>query len=178
MNRLQHIQLMARYNQWMNDKLYTAAASLPVEQVNADRQAFFGSILGTLNHLCVADIIWLKRFARHPTKFASLVPVADLDDPLALNQQMFRALDEMVLQRRRLDQVIVEWAAELREDDLDTTLRYVNTAGIAAARNCYGLLVHLFNHQTHHRGQATTLLTQAGVDVGSTDVLALIPDLD
>jgi uncharacterized damage-inducible protein DinB len=36
--------------------------------------------------------------------------------------------------------------------------------------------VHLFNHQTHHRGQASTLLSQAGVDIGETDLLALIAD--
>ena len=68
MERLEHIQLMAAYNQWMNDKLCAAARTLPADELKADRKAFFGSILGTLNHLIVADIIWLKRFARHPRR--------------------------------------------------------------------------------------------------------------
>lgn len=178
MNRLEHLQLMATYNQWMNDKLLIAAASLPTGEVSADRKAFFGSILGTLNHLIVADIIWLKRFARHPSGFPALDAVRRLGDPQALSQQMFTDLAQLAEQRRMLDQAIVEWVGQLHDADLDVTLRYANTAGIAAARNFYGLLIHLFNHQTHHRGQATTLLTQAGADVGSTDLLALVPNLD
>ncbi|WP_095100723.1 DinB family protein [Pseudomonas sp. Irchel 3A5] len=178
MTRLDHLQLMARYSLWMNDKLYFAAASLPTEALSADRNAFFGSILGTLNHLLVADTIWLKRFARHPAGFPALDGVCGLRDPQALNEQMFNNLAELTAQRRRMDQAIIDWAAELEEDDLDVVLHYTNTAGVPAARNFYGLLIHFFNHQTHHRGQATTLLTQAGADVGSTDLLGLIPSLD
>jgi uncharacterized damage-inducible protein DinB len=168
---------MARYNQWMNDKLCVAAASLPMQELRADRKAFFGSILGTLNHLLVADIIWLKRFARHPAGLPALEAVCRLDDPQGLNQQMCGDLDELATQRRMLDQVMLDWTAQLSEADLDLTLHYTNTAGIAANRNFYGLLVHFFNHQTHHRGQATTLLSQAGMDVGSTDLLGLVPNM-
>ncbi|WP_122664779.1 DinB family protein [Pseudomonas viridiflava] len=178
MNRLDHIQLMAAYNQWMNDKLYVAAARLPEEALSADRAAFFGSIMGTLNHLLVGDTLWLKRFARHPAGFPALDVVRDLPDPKALSEQVFNSLSELSAQRRRVDQAIIEWTVELQEVDLDVVLRYANTAGIPAARDFYGLLIHFFNHQTHHRGQATTLLTQAGVDVGSTDLLGLIPDID
>lgn len=176
MTRLDHLQLMARYNLWMNDKLYFAAASLPTEALSTDRNAFFGSIMGTLNHLLVGDTIWLKRFARHPAGFPALDVVCGLPDPQALNEQVFDNLAELAGQRRRIDQTIIDWAAELQEDHLDIVLHYTNTSGVAAARDFYGLLIHFFNHQTHHRGQATTLLTQAGIDVGSTDLLSLIVD--
>jgi uncharacterized damage-inducible protein DinB len=175
-NRIQHLQVMADYNRWMNDKVYQAAAGLPCEELHADRKAFFGSIIGTLNHLVVADTIWLKRFARHSAGHPSLEPVKHLEDPQALNQLLFTELDALLARRQMLDQVIVEWTAALTEADLDTVMGYSNTTGIKAERNFYGLLVHFFNHQTHHRGQATTLLSQAGVDVGSTDLLALVPN--
>lgn len=178
MNRLEHLQLMAAYNQWMNDKLCLAADRLPIHALNQDRKAFFGSILGTLNHLVVADIIWLKRFAVHPAGFATLEVVRQLRDPRALSEQFFTDLAGLVELRRSLDQAIVEWIAQLRESDLEVVLHYTNTAGVAAARDFHGLLIHFFNHQTHHRGQATTLLTQAGVDVGSTDLLGLLPNVD
>lgn len=174
LNRLDHLQLMATYNQWMNEKLCVAAATLDAEALSADRKAFFGSILGTLNHLLVGDIIWLKRFAQHPAGFAALDIIRGLRDPQSLNEQVFNSLAGLAEQRKQVDQAIIEWTAELQEDDLDVVLHYTNTAGIAAARDFYGLLIHFFNHQTHHRGQATTLLTQAGVDVGSTDFLGLI----
>ncbi len=176
MNRLQHLQLMADYNRWMNEKVYQAAAGLCDEELLADRKAFFGSILGTLNHLVVADTIWLKRFAQHPAGHPSLEPIKHLEDPQALNQLLFTELDALLARRRLLDQVIVAWTAELSEADLDSVLSYSSTAGIKADRNFYGLLTHFFNHQTHHRGQATTLLSQAGVDVGSTDLLTLVPN--
>jgi uncharacterized damage-inducible protein DinB len=173
-DRTQHLQLMARYNQWMNDKLYAAAATLSQEQLFADNKAFFGSLFNTLNHLLAADIIWLKRFARHPAQWPALMPVLQLDDPQGLDKLLFNQLDTLTAQRQRLDRLIIDWSAELSDEDLNVTLHYANTAGAQHHRNFYGLLTHFFNHQTHHRGQATTLLSQVGVDVGSTDLLALI----
>ncbi|MEC8081230.1 MAG: DinB family protein, partial [Pseudomonadota bacterium] len=62
-----HFELLATYNQWMNNKVYEAALRLENTELTKDRGAFFGSILGTLNHIYVGDIIWLKRFSSHPT---------------------------------------------------------------------------------------------------------------
>ncbi|MCF5173611.1 DinB family protein, partial [Pseudomonas canadensis] len=70
MNRTEHIALMANYNQWMNRKLYDAALTLTDAELARDRRAFFGSILGTLNHLALGDTVWLKRFAQHPAGYA------------------------------------------------------------------------------------------------------------
>lgn len=72
--------------------------------------------------------------------------------------------------------MIINWVAALTDDELSTTLSYHNTKGVASKRRYSSLVVHFFNHQTHHRGQTTTLLSQAGVDVGVTDLLALIPE--
>lgn len=176
MSRTQHICLMARYNEWMNARLYQAAASLPAEQLSADRKAFFGSILGTLNHLVVADTIWLKRFAAHPARHAALDPLHALPAPASLDQILYAGLAQLAGQRARLDGLIVQWAAALAEPDLDQALDYRTMRGVPARKNFFSLVMHFFNHQTHHRGQAGTLLTQAGVGLGSTDLLALIPD--
>lgn len=177
MNRLDQIRLMAAYNQWMNDRVYEAAARLPDEELRADRKAFFGSIIGTLNHLLVADTIWLQRFARHPALHAELDPVRQWPAPQGLSQLLFDGFAELREHRVLLDRIIIEWVDALSEADLDSALSYRNTQGTPYARDFHGLLTHFFNHQTHHRGQATTLLSQAGVDVGSTDLLNLIPAL-
>ena len=175
MSRTSHVCLMATYNEWMNAKVYEAAASLPDEALSVDRKAFFGSILGTLNHLVVGDTIWLKRFATHPANHFALEPIRPLPTPQSLEHLLFSNIRELSAHRAWLDQIIVEWSRAITELDLDHTLNYASTKGVPANRNFYGLLVHFFNHQTHHRGQVTTLLSQAGVDVGSTDLLALIP---
>jgi uncharacterized damage-inducible protein DinB len=168
--------LMATYNEWMNAKLYDAAAKLPAAELAKDRGAFFGSILGTLNHLVVGDTIWLKRFAAHPANPAALGAVRALPQPSALNEVLFTDLGELRVRRQLIDAAIKEWAASLTDADLAHVLRYANTKGVKSQKRFSSLVTHFFNHQTHHRGQATTLLTQAGQDVGVTDLLALIPN--
>lgn len=173
-NRIEHIILMARYNQWMNRKLYDAAGGLSDAELQLDRQAFFGSILGTLNHLALGDTVWLKRFAQHPAGYAALVPLNAIATPIDLTRLAFADLRELTARRAWLDQLIIDWAHTLQEPELDHRLHYHNMRGAPAEKPFFGLLAHFFNHQTHHRGQATTLLTQAGLDVGTTDLLALI----
>lgn len=176
MSLCSHVRLMASYNEWMNGQVYAAAGTLPEEELTLDRQAFFGSILGTLNHLVVADTIWLKRFCGYGEGFEALAPVKSLPMPASLDQILHADLDSLRAKRRSLDHVITALAAEVTEADLEQRLHYSNTKGVAAAKNFFSVLMHFFNHQTHHRGQVTTLLFQAGVDVGVTDLIARIPN--
>jgi uncharacterized damage-inducible protein DinB len=78
--------------------------------------------------------------------------------------------------RKLLDVAITAWSVEVSDDDLTQPLHYRSTGGQALTKNYHALVMHFFNHQTHHRGQATTLLTQAGVDVGDTDLSLLVPE--
>ena len=174
MDRIEQIALMATYNQWMNRKVYDTAQQLSHTALMEDRRAFFGSILGTLNHLMLGDTVWLKRFAQHPAGYAALAPLTAIATPTDLKQLAFTHLGELWAHRAWLDQLIIDWVGTLKESELDHRLRYHNMRGTAADKPFFGLLVHFFNHQTHHRGQVTTLLTQAGHDVGDTDLLALI----
>lgn len=176
MGRTQHIILMAEYNAWMNAKLYEAAMRLSDEEINANRNAFFGSVLGTLNHLAVGDILWLKRFATHPANYSALEFARNSPMPVRLDQVLFTDIQSLAAHRKRLDQTIQEWACVIKEVDLDFVLAYSNMKGIAAQKNYFSLVMHFFNHQTHHRGQATTLLSQANVEIGITDLVAIIPN--
>lgn len=176
MNRTEHIRLLAQYNEWMNAKLYQAAMGLPHEELVADRGAFFGSILGTLNHLAVGDTIWLKRFATHPAAYTSLQALRNLPTPSGLDHPLFNDITRLEQRRKLLDRNITDWANSIQDGELDHVLHYTNSQGVIGERNFFALVMHFFNHQTHHRGQTTTLLSQAGVDVGVTDLLGLIPN--
>ena len=176
MTTTSYAAMMGEYNEWMNAKLYDAAERVPQEELARDRGAFFGSIIGTLNHLVVADTIWLKRFAAHPSNPKALDPVRALPQPTALNEIVFADLARLSQRRKAIDAAIKAWAAALTQADLDHVLHYANTKGVKSQKRFSTLVMHLFNHQTHHRGQATTLLFQAGQDVGVTDLLALIPN--
>lgn len=169
------IILFASYNSSMNAKLYAAAATLPKEVLAVDRSAFFGSILGTLNHIVAGDTIWLRRFMAHPSDFSSLKAMVDIPPPTSLAHMYSDDLDRLLEHRLRLDGIIEALAAEVSDSDLTQALVYRNSRG--DFQKTFGsLLLHLFNHQTHHRGQASTLLSQLDVDIGVTDLLAWIPD--
>jgi len=171
-----HFELLSVYNQWMNSKIYEAAGQLSAAELAKDRGAFFGSILGTLNHIIVGDTIWLKRFATHPSCLDSLREVAGLQNPTSLDQMVFNDFGSLFEHRTWLDSNIINWIAELSEGDLDYILTYHNTKGIPANKRYSSLALHFFNHQTHHRGQVSTLLSQAGVNIGVTDLLAQIQE--
>jgi uncharacterized damage-inducible protein DinB len=141
-----------------------------------DRGAFFRSIIGTLNHIVAGDITWLKRFAAHPSGHPALDMIRSWPTPAALDILLYEDLAMLRQQRQQLDATIEAWAADLTTSDLTHVLRYANTKGIVAERHFGNLVLHFFNHQTHHRGQVTTLLHQAGQDVGPTDLLMVIPN--
>jgi len=175
MTLLKQIQLMAQYNQWMNQRIYEAAKQLSDDKLKEDKQAFFGSILGTLNHILVADIIWLKRFSTHPSNHGSLDLIRQLEQPANLKQILHNDFNILTQKRLELDAVIIESCQELNDDDLSLMLPYHNMKGEPFVKEFGSLLFHFFNHQTHHRGQVTTLLSQENVDVGVTGLLMLIP---
>ena len=173
---LDYIGLLSHYNQWINEKIYQTSAQLSSSELVADRGAFFGSVLGTLNHIMVADFLWLKRFANHPSHHAALNFIRSIDKPEALAEILFSDLSALWEEREHLDSTIIDWCQQLSYADLNHRLQYQNMKGEACVKPFGSLLLHFFNHQTHHRGQITTLLSQQGLDVGVTDLVAMIPN--
>lgn len=138
---------LAAYNKWANARLYEAAFAVPEADYRRDVGAFFKSLNGTLNHLLVADRIWMKRLTgegEHPDKLNAIIH----DDRGAL--AMARA-DE--------DDRIIRFVASLDDGALAGTLKYATTSGKPFEQNRADVLSHFFNHQTHHRGQAHTILS-------------------
>lgn len=174
--RLAYVGTMAAYNAWMNDKVYAAAASLSKAELMRPRGAYFGSIFGTLSHVLVADTVWLLRFASDPAlpgHAALQSGMHALPKPEHLDERPCDDLPTLAARRRELDALIQQWVTVLDENALGATLHYSNMRGEPLARELFFLLMHVFNHQTHHRGPVTTLLTQAGEDVGATDLVAM-----
>jgi len=174
MSLLANLQLMSRYNQIMNQKIYRLAEQLGDQEINRDRGAFFGSILGSCNHIYVADVIWLRRFANHSQQYLSLNQLPELASYTELNQTVADDLKTMTKIRQKLDIIIINWCQEIKPGDLETNLQYKNIKGNAYCKNFGQLIHHFFNHQTHHRGQISTLISQQGLDLGVTDLLAII----
>lgn len=122
-----YVLTMATCNQWIDARPYAAAGRLSADSLAADRNAFSGPIIGTLNHIVVGDTIWLKRFATHPSAFASLDPVRALDSSIALNQIVFSDLAALYARRTLIDSVILRRVDELSGADLRVPITYVNS---------------------------------------------------
>ena len=167
---------LASYNQWMNRKLYEAAAGLSEEELHRNRGAFFGSIFGTLNHIAIGDILWFKRIAGQLPGMPSLRCVDQLPQPMFPATPLCGSLAGLAGLRTALDDAIIAFCAQAGPSLLDEALEWTARNGVKSRKVLGDVLVHVFNHQTHHRGQATTLFSQMGIDIGATDLVLLLPD--
>jgi uncharacterized damage-inducible protein DinB len=159
----------ARYNRWMNDRLYAVVATLSDEARKRDSGAFFKSIHGTLNHLLLADRVWLGRFTGLTVPDGFLGP----GGIRSLDQELYADFQELRRERAVTDDELSAWVSELTEERLASPLVYLRR-GQRQESPLWWAVAHLFNHQTHHRGQLTTLLTQQGCDPGVTDLFAML----
>lgn len=173
---LDQFKLFAEYNKLMNRRLMESAGKLSEPQLKDDRGAFFGSVLGTLNHILVGDIIWLKRFQQHPAHEQALEYLSNHEQPESLDALLFDDLKMLEPEREKIDEIIIRWIAGLSESDVEDYLSYENMAGISQRKKMESLISHLFLHQVHHRGQVTTLISQSNLDFGETDILEIIDD--
>jgi uncharacterized damage-inducible protein DinB len=154
------IEMLAAYNEWANRRLYDAAAELPDADYRADRGAFFGSLHATLNHILVGDRIWMRRFTGQG------------EAPDRLDAILHDDFHELRAARRVEDARIVDYVAGLGDADLQGAIRYRTTRQPAEiVQPLLPVLLHFFNHQTHHRGQAHCLLTGLKGEAPSFDLL-------
>ena len=147
----QHFEMFAAYNRWANERVYEAAADLAPEEFNRDTGAFFKSAMGTLNHLLVTDRIWMKRFSGLG------------DAPTALDAILFPDFDRLRQARIAEDWRISNWVANLSANDLAGRFTYTTLSDMRTiSQRLAPALAHVFNHQTHHRGQMHVILTMLG----------------
>lgn len=160
---------LARYNRWMNDKLYALAATLSDEARKRDSGAFFKSIHGTFNHLLLADRVWLGRVNGVTVPQDHIGP----GGIRSLDQELYSDFEDLRRQRTLTDDELSAWVTGLTAERLAAPLVFMRR-GQRQESPLWWAVAHLFNHQTHHRGQVTTLFMQQGRDPGSTDLLAML----
>jgi uncharacterized damage-inducible protein DinB len=152
--------MFAAYNLWANARIYDAAADLDEEEFNRDTGAFFGSMMGTLNHVLAADRIWMKRFT------------GEGDAPTKLDTILHRALPGLKVAREAEDQRIMDWVEGLDDEAVAGRFTYMTVTDMrTVSQRLAPALSHLFNHQTHHRGQAHAILTVLGKEAPSLDLI-------
>jgi uncharacterized damage-inducible protein DinB len=156
----QHFQMMAAYNGWANGRVLEAAGALAPDELERDMGAFFGSVLGTLNHMLVADRIWMKRFT------------GEGEAPARLDTILFPAFGALKMAREAEDERIIAWVGGLTEKALSGRFTYMTGTDMRTmSRRLAPTLAHFFNHQTHHRGQIHAMLTALGLPSPELDLI-------
>ncbi|EEE37203.1 DinB family protein [Rhodobacteraceae bacterium KLH11] len=158
---------MARYNRWQNSQLSGFLQGLSHKSLVRDRHAFFGSIMGTANHLLWGDWIWISRFDQGPGPGGGIPESVSICDDLS---------DWLPL-RDEIDARISAWADTLGDDQLSGLFTWYSAAKESDVTKPYAqCVIHMFNHQTHHRGQLHQMLTEAGSDAPVSDLVFLPED--
>lgn len=157
----QQFEMFAAYNAWANGVIYDAARDLSEDELNSNRGAFFGSLIGTLNHLLCADRIWMKRFT------------GSGEAPTALNTVLYAELAPLREARDAEDARITDWIDGVTEAQLAGEFSYTPVSTPEPVTQRLGpALSHFFNHQTHHRGQCHMILTSLGKPSVTLDMIS------
>jgi uncharacterized damage-inducible protein DinB len=155
----QHFMMFAGYNQWANSRIFDAAGDLDEEEFHRNVGVFFGSMMGTLNHILTADRIWMRRFT------------GEGDAPARLDTILHRALPGLRLAREVEDKRIIDWVGTLSDKALSGRFSYMTVSDMrTVSQRLAPALDHFFNHQTHHRGQGHAILTVLGRPSVSLDL--------
>lgn len=153
-----YFRLFADYNQWANARLYDAVAKLSDAEYRKPRQSFFKSIRGTLNHLLVTDRIWLSRI--EPPQVV-----------MPLNSILYEDFAALCRAREAEDRRIVALVGAMTAETLSGDLVYTNNSGVPFTTPMAQVLGHLFNHESHHRGQAHDQLSQTDIAPPELDLI-------
>ncbi|MEZ5831233.1 MAG: DinB family protein [Dongiaceae bacterium] len=160
-----HFQRMAAYNRWANERLYEAAGQLSPAALDEKRSGFFPSILKTLNHILVGDTIWLGRLEGTGSPGIS-----------GLDQILHAEFSALTTARRAIDERIIAYVDGLVPRRLEEDLVYRTMAGEPLTTQVGQVLTHVFNHQTHHRGQAHAMLSSTEIAPPSLDLIYFLRD--
>jgi uncharacterized damage-inducible protein DinB len=158
MDTLIIFQKLAQYNRIANERLYQACAQISDDEYRRQRAGSFGSIHGLLNHGLLADRIWMSRFSG-----------AGKTTP-PLNTILYDEFSALRTAREQDDLAMEDFFRRAPETFLTDKLSYTNSKGVHYEEDAVPAVLHMFNHQTHHRGQVHVMLSQCGVQPPSLDM--------
>lgn len=169
---LQTLRLFALYNTKTNAKMNAHLALLREEQWERTFGGLFSSVKSLCNHIYVCDFNWLQRFS-------GLRPFRYIDRELfkatlRFDTMYLTTVQDYLRLRTELDQLLEAFVDEIRAEDLPLALAYADSHGVACSRNFAGLVLHVFNHQTHHRGMISLYLEEMGIDNDYSNLAALV----
>ena len=158
MTTIINFQLLANFNTWANTKIFSSCMELDDSEYKKDRGAFFSSIHGTLNHSLVVDRAYISRIEGKDHSLKSL------------DQILYENLFQLEEARKKEDKHLVDLVNSLSEESIHKEITYKGFETGITTYTINLILITLFNHQTHHRGQVHNMLSQAGIQPPQIDI--------
>ena len=177
MTQLRNFNLFSLYNQRMNKQLLACCLLLSQEQCEEPTHSFFPNIISYWNHILFGDLIMLRRLLSNGVAGLHVNILSGLPDAQSPIDIYGISIVELESLRSKVDGVIELLINTLSENDLESIIHYKTTEGLNVSARVGDVLQHMFNHQTHHRGQLTCILSQFNIDVGCTDLPAIVPEM-
>lgn len=176
MSLVKNFIMMAHYNQRINRQLMTLCLTLPEEKLKQQTHSFFPNVLSYWNHILFGDLILLSRMASLNVAGLSPELFKALPTPKAPTDIYSESIVELAQLREQVDTLILNYCSNLSEQNCSAILSYSTTEGEKMTKVVADVIQHLFNHQTHHRGQLTCILSQLGLDYGCMDLPVIVSE--
>jgi len=156
--------LMANYNKVTNDLMNNLIKDISEEQWNKEFNGYFKSIHELCSHIYICDFNWLKRFKM--LQNFNVLNNSIFEKNYVFNETIFENIDEYIILRNKMDQIIIDFINELTENDLEKILKFTDSKEAKFERKMESLIIHVFTHQTHHRGMISLYLELLGIENG------------
>lgn len=170
---LKTLRLLAKYNAQTNEKMNKHISGLTAEMWEKEFGGFFSSIKSLCNHIYISDFNWLKRFSG--LRRFNFAEDGVFKETIRFDEICLRTIEEYLTKRKEIDQkYISKFIEELTEDDLEKNLVYKDSHGIDNNKNFGNLVLHMFNHETHHRGMISLYLEELKIKNDYSNLVAIL----
>lgn len=176
MSLAKNFQMMSMYNQRINEQLINCCSTLSDQQLRQENNSFFPNIIAYWNHILFGDLIMLSRLAANNIGGLSVDDLSEFPIPKSARDIYYHDFAGVVSLRRKLDLLLNHYCAKLTDKECDMFICYTSSEGQVIDKAVADVTQHLFNHQTHHRGQLTCVLSQLGVDYGCMDLPVIVAE--
>lgn len=176
MTLTKNFKMLAIYNQRINTQLMEKCLDLPSETLEKETHSFFPNIISYWNHILFGDLILLRRLALNEIATLTIADLAAFPQPKSPQDSYYQTLTEISVLRKNVDELISRYCDNLSEEDCNKFITYTSTEGQKISKAVADVTQHIFNHQAHHRGQLTCVLSQFGVDYGCMDLPVIVSE--
>ncbi len=176
MSLTKNFKMMSLYNQRINSQLMASCLVLSPEILEKETHSFFPNIISYWNHILFGDLILIGRLALNHIGELSPEMLCTLPIPKSPQDIYFRKLSDIAVLRKQVDELIIQYCKNLTEKECEKFITYQTTEGVSITKAVADITQHIFNHQTHHRGQLTCVLSQFGVDYGCMDLPVIVSE--